>query len=311
MRPNLTLDQLHVFVTVEQEGSFSAAARALGRAQSAVTYAIQELESDMRITLFDRSGYRPLLNEAGRTLLPRARRVLREAASLQAQADGIAGGLEPSLSLVVDAMFPTPLLTSALLEFQAAFPSVKTRLHGESLGAAADMVVGGEADVGLVNGFFAPGDLLEGRRAALIDLAPVCAPSHPLAVRQQQDPGPISSEELQDQLQLVLSDRSPRTQGQEHGVTADTTWRLADLGAKHAMLLAGLGWGSLPRHLAAEDLAAGRLVELRLERWDGTGRLPQLEMLVTQRSDRTLGPAGRWLFDRLSAASAEERSASA
>ena len=301
MRAPLNLDRLHVFATVVEEGSFSAAARRLGRAQSAITYAIQELEADVRVSLFDRSAYRPVLSEAGRALVPRARRVLREAQALQTQADGIAEGLEPFLSLVVDAMFPMGSLTEALAEFRAAFPSVVTRVQVEAMGATADLVLEGEVDLGLVVAVATPHDGLERRPAGVIELAPVCAPMHPLALRQASDPRSIAVEELQDHLQLVLSDRSPRTRDEEHGVVATMTWRLADLGAKHAMLRAGLGWGSLPRHVAAEDVAAGRLVELHLERWSPVGRIPQLETLVVHRPDRALGPAGRWLFDRLAA----------
>ena len=98
----LTLDQLQVFVTVTDEGSFSAAARRLNRAQSAVTYAIQKLEEQSGAPLFDRSAYRPALSEAGRALLPRARRILDEVAAFRTQARGIAGGLEPELAIVVD-----------------------------------------------------------------------------------------------------------------------------------------------------------------------------------------------------------------
>lgn len=299
MRANLDLDQLSVFLAVVEEGSFSAAARKLNRAQSAVTYAMQELEADMRVTLFDRSAYRPALSEAGRALLPRARRVIREAQALQAQADGIAGGLEASLSLVVDSMFPMAELTGTLADFQARFPSVTTRVHVESLGAAADMVTSGEVDIGLVIALFAPLELLERRVSGTVDLVAVCAPTHPLAVLQDRRDGPIMIEELEDHLQLVLTDRSPRTREQEHGVAATSSWRLADLGAKQAMLRAGLGWGSMPRHLVAEDTQARRLVELRVDRWAGTGSLPRLEIVVARLPDRALGPAARWLFEAL------------
>jgi DNA-binding transcriptional LysR family regulator len=68
----LTLDQCLVFTTVAAEGSFSATARRMNRAQSAVTYASQKLEAQLGLLLFDRSGYRPVLTEAGAALLPRA-----------------------------------------------------------------------------------------------------------------------------------------------------------------------------------------------------------------------------------------------
>ena len=80
----VTIDQLRVFRQVAETGSFSAAARAMHRAQSAVTYAVQKLEDQAGVELFDRSGYRPVLSEAGRALLPRAVRILEELAAFVA-----------------------------------------------------------------------------------------------------------------------------------------------------------------------------------------------------------------------------------
>src|SRR6187549_1545736 len=110
----VTIDQLRVFRQVAETGSFSAAARAMHRAQSAITYAVQKLEDQVGADLFDRSGYRPVLSDAGRALLPRATRILDELAAFGAQARGIAGGLEPELALAVDSMYPMPQLVRAL-----------------------------------------------------------------------------------------------------------------------------------------------------------------------------------------------------
>jgi DNA-binding transcriptional LysR family regulator len=79
-------EQILVFLAVVDQGSFSAAARHLQRAQSAVTYAIQQLESDLGVALFDRSGRRPLLTPAGNALVGNARRVARELSSIQRRA---------------------------------------------------------------------------------------------------------------------------------------------------------------------------------------------------------------------------------
>ncbi|MQB27834.1 LysR family transcriptional regulator (plasmid) [Agrobacterium radiobacter] len=75
-----TLDQFRIFIAVVEAGSFSAAARRLNRAKSAVTYAVQKLEDQVGTNLFDRSAYRPTLSEAGHILLPKAQRVLDDVA---------------------------------------------------------------------------------------------------------------------------------------------------------------------------------------------------------------------------------------
>lgn len=291
----LSLDQLLVFTAVVEQGSFSAAARKLNRAQSAITYAIQKLEEQSGAELFDRSAYRPVLSDAGRALLPRAQRILEEVSEFRAQARGIAGGLEPELAMVVDAMYPMPRLVCAMADFQARFPSVQTRVFVESLGATVQNLLRGQSDIGVLIAFASDTDELVRAPAGEVELMPVAAPGHPLA----SAPRPIALEVLREHVQLVLTDRSELTQGRDHGVVATQSWRLADLGAKHAMLQAGLGWGSMPRHMIEDDLAAGRLVLLDAGNWDGSGLAPRLDMVTARRKDHVLGPAGRWMLERL------------
>lgn len=291
-----TIDQLQLFAAVVSEGSFSAAARKLGRTQPAVTYSIQTLEAQLRAELFDRSEYRPKLSEAGRALLPRALRILAEAVDLQVQAQGMASGLEPELTLVVDSMFPMMRLGPTLTEFQTLYPSVNTRIQVETLGAAAEALVEGVADLGVLVIFSSKLDTHLHTEIGHIDLLPVVSPDHPLA----REEGILEADTLRRHVQLVLTDRSSLTAGQDFGVTAVRTWRIADLGAKHAMLLAGLGWGSLPAHMVAEDIAAGRLMPLTTRTWDGHSRIPRLAITLARRHDKALGPAGRWLSESLS-----------
>jgi len=92
-------------------------------------------------------------------------------------------------------------------------------------------------------------------------------------------------------LQLVLTDRSPLTEGRDFSVLSPRTWRLADLGAKHALLLEGIGWGNMPNHAVTDDLAAGRLVQLTVP--DAPGRSYRFNMVW--RRDCPPGPARRWM----------------
>src|SRR5690349_3791458 len=133
---SLTLDQFAVFAAVVAEGSFAAAARRMNRAQSAITYAIQKLEEQSGVALFDRSAYRPELTEAGRALLPRARRILDDVDDFRLQARGVTEGIEAELSLVVDAFAPD-FLAPALKDFNEVFPLVQLRLAIEFFQATA------------------------------------------------------------------------------------------------------------------------------------------------------------------------------
>ncbi len=287
---SLTLDQVQVLLAVVEHGSFSSAARSLGRAQSAVTHAIQRLEAQLGVGLFDREGYRPVLTEAGRTLLPRARRLVEEAAGLQAQARTVAGGLEGELTLAVEALFPMPPIVDALHEFSRRYPTVTTRLYVEALGAATQLVLDGTCVLGLLPDFFSESDRLVGRPLLSVELLPVAAPDHPLARFSDV----IPPEALRNHVQLVLTDRSGLTGNRDYGVLGSRTWRLGDLGAKHAMLRAGLGWGSMPRHIVEDDLARGKLRLIR----PGPAAA-RLLMCVTWCVLRPPGPAAMWMVGRL------------
>lgn len=291
----LTLDQMQIFLAIFDEGSFSKAAKKLNRAQSAVTYGIQKLEAQVGLSLFDRTAYRPALTEAGQALLVRARRVVEEADGFRDTARSLASGLEPELTIVVDSMFPMTAVVAALRAFTAQFPTVPPRIYVQSLGAAAELVLDGTCMIGFLPMFFSDVPRLRRFPLLAIELVSVAAPDHPLA----RIKGAIDTEILNKHVQLVLTDRSAATEGRDHGVLSGRTWRLADLGAKQSMLLAGLGWGNMPSHLVADDIANGRLKVIRPRAFDRKNA--QLTMCGASLDDRTLGPAGQWMMDHLPA----------
>ena len=244
----LEFDALRVFKAVEA-GSFSAAAKQLGRAQSAVSYIIRELESKLGGNLFDRSGYRPRLTEAGRLLLPRIEQLLQDAAVLRAAADALAGGVEPEVTLVIDSLYPMASLAAPLAGFSKKYTHVRLRMLVEPLGAAAQAVHNGGADLGILVALADRFEELEPHSTLTVELVPVAAPCHPLAQAQLRAQGPLELQLAREHLQMVLTDRSNRSIGYDKGVHASHTWWLADLSLKRTLLLGGVGWGSLPRHL--------------------------------------------------------------
>jgi DNA-binding transcriptional LysR family regulator len=289
----LTLDQIKVLLTVAEHGSFSGAARALSRAQSAVTYAIQKLEEQVGTPLFDRSAYRPVLTEAGRALVPLACQIGQNVAAFRAQALSLSRGLEAELALVVDSLFPMPRLLEALKAFSTHYPTVTTRIYVESLGGVAQLVLDGTCALGVALSYAGVSPALTRQSLAAIELVPVVAPAHPLAAITE----PIPTAQLRDHIQLVLTDRSGLTAGQDYGVVAVRTWRLGDLGAKHAMLLAGFGWGNMPAHMIGEDLRTGRLQILRPAEPDFGRR--SVSLCAIRRIDKPIGPATRRMLDDL------------
>src|SRR5450432_300186 len=108
----VTLDQLRAFVTVVEEGSFSAAARKLRRVQSAVSTAMANLEKQLGVPIWDRSTKIATLTDRGQAVLAAARRVLLEVDGLGQLTAGMAKGLEGAVSLCVDALFPLSALVA-------------------------------------------------------------------------------------------------------------------------------------------------------------------------------------------------------
>jgi DNA-binding transcriptional LysR family regulator len=134
-------------------------------------------------------------------------------------------------------------------------------------------------------------DLLTRGPAGSVKLIAVASPDHPLAMME----GPVSAAATRDHIQLVLTDRSTLTQGRDFGVLSVKSWRLADMGAKHALLLAGMGWGNMPKPMVNDDLKRGRLVELKIE----TQTEGFYAFHTVYRSDTPPGPAAAWLMERL------------
>lgn len=289
----LTIDQLLVFATAVDEGSFSGASRALHRVQSAITYTIRSLEDQIGTPLFDRSAYRPTLTPTGKALLPRARRILADINQLNSQAKGLARGLEAEVRLGLSDMVPIARLAPTLTAFRAEFPTVSLRIVRGTFGLGESLIEG-DLDLAILVDVDLP-DVLDRNHLATINLIAVAAPHHPLAACV----GPITTDMLREELQIVLSEQREVAGSRDQGVAALDSWRVTDLTTKHGLLCAGLGWGSMPEPLVAADIAAGRLVVLPVERWDGSDHLPRLDVVAAQCRERIPGPAGAALFSAL------------
>ncbi len=285
-----TLDQLRIFLAVAEHGSFGGAARQSGRAISAISYGIAQMEAQLGVTLFAREGSRkPVLTDAGKGLLADARKVTDEVDALLAKTRSLHAGLESDVSLVVDVMLPGEVTAHVLREFREMFPTVALRLHVEALGAVAACLLDGEAVLAIGGPVLGDHDDLERQAIGSVDLVPVAAPGHALAAND------IRAGESRKHLQLVLTDRSPLTSGREFSVLSPKSWRLADLGAKHSLLKEGIGWGNMPRHMVAADLVSGALVELDLPEKPGDA----YTLSALWRRDTRPGPATHWLIDAI------------
>ena len=289
---SLSLDQLRVLVTIVDTGSFSAAGRKLGRAQSAVSQAIATLETLQGVTLFDRSGHRPRLTAVGRVLVDNARLVLASAARFEAVAAGSRKGLEAELVLAIDPLVPTAPLIDSLRAVGETFPDLPISFSTEGLGGSLRRLRDGSAALAIC--LLLP-DVPEDIAAyplLRIGMRPVVAPCHPLASLGR----PATRDDLEPHVQLVLSDPVDPG-GPAYGLSSARLWRFVDLGRRLDFLLAGFGWCRMPDHLVAAPVAGGKLVALGIE--DDPTPPEGLVIYAAHRRDRGLGPAGRWLLNAL------------
>jgi DNA-binding transcriptional LysR family regulator len=292
MLDGVSLDQLRTFIAAADEGSFSAAGRRLRRAQSVVSQTLANLEGQLGVKLFDRSGHLPVLTDQGRALLADARAVAGDVDLLKARAKTLAGGLEPELSMAVDVMFPDATFTHAVGAFQKEFPTTLLRFDIES-SAVIEPVLDGRCAIGVVGSWALVPPQLSYEALFTIRVPMVVSPQHPLATRRGRIPRAILSEHTQ------LSHIDPCDIALVFGarVKYPKTWRLSHLGAKLAFLRAGFGFGGMPLHAVEADLESGALIELMSEDAPPGGNT--IEMWAVYRTDTPPGPAGRWFIERL------------
>ena len=258
MKSGITLDALLVLDAIARRGSFASAAKELHRVPSSVTYAIQKLEDSLEVILFDRRGHRAQLTAAGEALLREGRELLTITDGVARNVKRIATGWEAELRIAVGDLIPNAKVLELCEEFYQIAPDTRLRLSSEVLGGTWDALVSGRAD--LVIG--APGDGPSGGGYALhplgeVEFVFVVAPHHPLA----GEPEPLMNDLIRRHRAVAAADSSrglpPRTVGLLPGQNVFT---VPNLHIKREAQKRGLGIGYLPRHLVAEDIAAGDLI---------------------------------------------------
>lgn len=301
MLDSTTINQLRAFVAVCDEGSFSGAARRLKRAQSAISHAISALESALRVELFERDTRRTEISPAGRSLLPDARAVISRMEEMKVRAGSIAETGAPQISIAVDVYFPRAHLIDCIRTLQAGVPTAAINLRMTTMQGGEDLVLAGACALAIT-----VADVPEVSRSAIerhwlceARMVTVCAPTHPLARSLE----PISLEDFGRHIQLVVTDNQPGTEKTQMAVAGERQWLLNDLSAKHDFLRAGLCWGHMPAHLVAEDLATGKLIELKRRAW----HIRPLQFMISRRRGHQLSACQAQLTELLATPGASQQ----
>lgn len=287
----LTLDALLVLDAIDRKGSFAAAAQALHRVPSAITYTARKLEADLGVALFDRSGHRAGLTAAGRALLNDGRHLVRAADALEARVKRVATGWETELTIACDGTLPIGAALDLVAEFERVAGGTRLRLSTEVLGGNWDALATGRAD--LVIG--APWDSPPGGGYTTHPLGEMewvfaVAPDHALAHVEE----PIASATVQTYRAITVADSSRDLPAWSAGLIAgQDVLGVPTLEAKVEAQVRGLGVGYLPRYVALREAARGRLLIRRTEE-------PKVSApLHLAWRTRHKGRALQWFIDRL------------
>lgn len=281
-----SLEQIRLFVAVAEGQSFSAVARRMRRAQSAVSNAIALLETDLGVLLFERSsGRQPKLTAAGIALLEEARELLRQEQRLQSRAQGLVRGEEVCLRLAQDEAMPYQPVLNSLEALARAFPLLEVQLASGAQGDVARKLLERRADLGLLFHHEDMPAALERQRLGTIELVTVCGAGHPLAAL-----GQVDRRELARHRQLLMAPQDSHYPGGEQ--LSPAVWRADSFYAMAELLMRNLGWAWLPRHVVQYPTYQGQLVELSCD-WTP----PPLLVELVCRRDEALGPAALWLAE--------------
>jgi len=258
----ISLDLLRALDAIDQRGSFAAAAEALHKVPSALTYTVQKVEQDLGIDLFDRSGHRAKMTPAARLILEEGRGILRDIDNLASSAKKIASGWEPELRIGVDTIYETARLYPLVHEFNEAHPYIKVHLIHGSLSGTWELLINGDADLVLSADNLDPKiDGYETERFGTMSMVFAVAKDHPLASKACD----WSHEEIEAYPTVVVRDSSrlmaPRTIGWTRQNKLITVPTMRD---KIEAQLAGLGVGYLPLHRIQPYLDSGDLVLVKL-----------------------------------------------
>ena len=256
MATRISLEQWRALVTVVEAGGYAQAAEQLHKSQSAVSYAIQKLERTLDVQVFRVMGRKAELTEVGASLLRRARALLDDAEQLEAGACKLAAGVEPTLRLAVEVIFPTWLLLECFEVFARRFPETHLELEESVLGGTDEAILSRRVDLAIspsVPVGFAGEPLLEVR------FIPVAHPDHPLHRLGRS----VDYRDLRRHRQLVIRDSGvQRKRDGGAWLGADQRWTVTNKATSIQAATMGLGFAWFADPIIAPELESGILKPL-------------------------------------------------
>ncbi|PSV38279.1 LysR family transcriptional regulator [Photobacterium sp. GB-27] len=283
-----TLDQLNAFVISVQQGSFSAAARRLGKAQSRISTAISNLEADLGFELFDRSARLPILTPEGQQMYEEAKVVLAQCERLQSRALTLTQGEEVTLTIAMDEASPLTAFEDFFQRVSETFPLLKLTIINGSKDDIATRVDEEMADIGIL--FFSK------TLPSSLEFTPICEFNSSLIVGKNHSLAQISAptvQQLSQHRQLLICDRS----GRHHSEALSANyWQIDSYYSITSFVLRNMGWAFVPDHVFTYDFFSEGVVKLSMENIPAS---QWIEMGVVKRRDRATGPVIKWIQQEL------------
>lgn len=281
-----TLDQLEAFVTAVRTGSFSAAARKLGKAQSRISTAIANLETDLGFELFDRSSRLPVLNAAGHDLFAEAEAVLMQCQRLQSRALSMSCGEEVSVTVAMDEAVPINAFETMFERLSHQFPLLKLSILNGSQDDIARWVEEQKADLGILFHQKPLSQNLDFTPLGSFEQRLIVAPDHPLASCSNP-----TVEQLNQHRQLVIRDRIGNNQSQ---AISSHHWHIDSYYYIVGLVLRGVGWAMVPEHVVKSHWFNEAVTILSTRNIPGS---LTVDMGLVRRRDKAKGPVIHWLYD--------------
>ncbi|WP_029148533.1 LysR family transcriptional regulator [Methylophilus sp. 5] len=298
MTIKLSLEALEVIDAIDRKGSFAAAAESLYRVPSALTYTIRRLEEDLGLELFDRSGHRATLTQAGIELLKEGRYLLDAAHALERRVQRIATGVETDIAIAVSDLFNFLPILHILQDFYQQGFGTRVKLLREVYGGSWDALQSGRADISIgAPGDAPPGGNFSTQLMGQLEFVFAVAPHHPLAAL----PEPLSASDIVQHRVVAAADSSrnlpPRTSGILSGQDILT---VPDMHTKLQAQISGVAIGYLPTSLAQTAVTQGQLMIKQVSEPKPRGPIFPIFIAWRQQRQSEMGKAMQWLLKQLS-----------
>jgi DNA-binding transcriptional LysR family regulator len=263
-RNPITIEVLETLDAIDRRGSYAKASEELNKATSAVSYAVQKLEEQLDIALFQRQGRRSVLTPAGQLILQEGRKILLATSRLANSAKEVATGWEPKIRVAMESTLNSPVLFKVLADFLEVHESIEVDLSESVLNGGWEAL--DQDRIELIVGVPGPVPLQKGFRAIPIgdsDLIPVIGTCHQQASLAQDTEA--LTEILPKLRRIIIHDTSKFEISRSEGLSsAGQTFYVQNIDQKLEAILAGIGIGHIPRTRIQRYLDTGELKELKL-----------------------------------------------